>query len=146
MYYELQPLRIQAGWKIQYNSFTEYDIEIHGLNDLLELNEDLLQLYNEKANLIIDLGWYPSHSIDGNYILRLVKNYKWDCPLEQITSKSKREIIACIEKWTCYDFFVKYSNRYFPVYRKIANPVEPVNGQDERHILCAAVDSPARLC
>ena len=56
MYYELQPLRIQAGWKIQYNSFTEYDIEIHGLNDLLELNEDLLQLYNEKANLIIDLG------------------------------------------------------------------------------------------
>ena len=111
MYYELQPLRIQAGWKIQYNSFTEYDIEIHGLNDLLELNEDLLQLYNEKANLIIDLGWYPSHNIDGNYILRLVKNYKWDCPLEQITSKSKREIIACIEKWTCYDFFVKYSNR-----------------------------------
>lgn len=26
MYYELQPLRIQAGWKIQYNNFTEYDI------------------------------------------------------------------------------------------------------------------------
>ncbi len=26
-----------------------------------------------------------------------------------------------------------------------ANPAEPVNGQDERRI-CAAVDSPARLC
>ena len=44
MYYELQPLRIQAGWKIQYNSFTEYDIEIHGLNDLLELNVSVKNL------------------------------------------------------------------------------------------------------
>ena len=29
---------------------------------------------------------------------------------------------------------------------KIAKPAEPVNGQDERRISCAAVDSPARLC
>ena len=28
---------------------------------------------------------------------------------------------------------------------QIANPAEPVNGQDERR-KCAAVDSPARLC
>ena len=29
---------------------------------------------------------------------------------------------------------------------KPAEPAEPVNGQDERRISCAAVDSPARLC
>ena len=29
MYYELQPLRIQAGWKIVYNSFIEYDFDIN---------------------------------------------------------------------------------------------------------------------
>ena len=29
---------------------------------------------------------------------------------------------------------------------RIAKPAEPVNGQDERRISCAAVDSPARLC
>ena len=29
---------------------------------------------------------------------------------------------------------------------KIAKPAEPVNGQDERRILCAAVDSPVCLC
>lgn len=28
--YELQPLRIQTGWKIENNNFTEYDIDIHG--------------------------------------------------------------------------------------------------------------------
>ena len=31
-------------------------------------------------------------------------------------------------------------------YKAIAKPAEPVNGQDERRISCAAVDSPARLC
>ena len=34
----------------------------------------------------------------------------------------------------------------FPFVRKIAKPAEPVNGQDERRISCAAVDSHARLC
>lgn len=29
---------------------------------------------------------------------------------------------------------------------RIAKPAETVNGQDERRILCAAVDSPAPLC
>ena len=47
MYYELQPLRIQAEWKIGYNNFTEYDRDIHGCNDFFELNEDLLRLYHE---------------------------------------------------------------------------------------------------
>ena len=30
--------------------------------------------------------------------------------------------------------------------QRIQKPAEPVNGQDERRISCAAVDSPARLC
>lgn len=92
------------------NRKQSYDIDIHGSNDLFELNEDLLQLHNEKANLIIDLGWYPDHDINGAYLLLLVKDYKWDRPLEQITSRSKKEITACIEKWVCHDFFAKYCN------------------------------------
>ncbi len=55
MYYELQPLRLQAGWKIEINNFSEYDLDIHGEQDCFELNEDLLQLQNEKTNLLIDL-------------------------------------------------------------------------------------------
>ena len=108
MYYELQPLRVQAGWKIEFNNFTEYDIDIHGEKDSFELHEDLLRLSNEKANLIIDLGWYPSYDISGNYLLLLVRDCKWDCPLEEVSSKSKKEIIACIEKWVCHGFFAKY--------------------------------------
>ena len=107
-FYELQPLRLQAGWKIEYNNFSEYDMEIHGESNSFELNEDLLQLCHEKRGLVIDLGWYPAHDPNGNYILMLVKDYKWDCPLEYVSSKSKAEIVACIEKWVCDGFFAKY--------------------------------------
>lgn len=97
--YELQPLRIQTGWRIELNSFTEYDMDIHGKHDCFELHEDLLQLFNEKANLVIDLGWYPSYDEKGNYLLLLIKDYNWDSPLEKVISKPKKEIISCIEKW-----------------------------------------------
>jgi len=108
MFYELQPLRIQAGWTVEFNYFSEYDRCIHGDTDLFELNEDLLQLYHPKANLIIDLGWYPAHNADGEYVLFLVKDCNWNCPLERFSSQSKKEIIDHIEKWVCYDFFGKY--------------------------------------
>lgn len=74
MYYELQTLRIQAGWRIEYNNFTEYDMEIHGEADSHELCEDLLRLSYENEKLIIDLGWYPNGDVDGSYLLLFVKN------------------------------------------------------------------------
>lgn len=40
----------------------------------------------------------------------------------------------------------KMSQKCFEAMTDIAKPAEPVNGQDERRISCAAVDSPARLC
>ena len=97
--YKLQQLRIQSGWKIEFNTFSEYDLSIHGNLDCYELNEDLLQLVNEKANLVIDLGWYPSFDENGEYILLLIKNYQWDSPLKKMVSKSKKEIIDYIEQW-----------------------------------------------
>lgn len=111
MTYELQPLRLQSGWKIDFNNFTEYDISIHGEMDFFELSEDLLRLSNDKFNMIIDLGWYPSYDIEGKYTLELIKNCNWDYPLEKVCTQSKSEIISNIEKWVCYDFFSKYLDK-----------------------------------
>ena len=109
MTYELQPLRLQGGWKIEFNNFTEYDMSIHGETDsFFELSEDLLRLSNDEANMIIDLGWYRNFDTEGKYILELVKNYNWDQPLEIICTQSKSEIISNLEKWVCYGFFSKY--------------------------------------
>ncbi len=110
MKYSLQPLRLKAGWEIIFNNFTEYDINKHSEDDIIELNEDLLQLYHKNANLIIDLGWYPNNDKDGQYILLMIKNYDWDFPLEKVISKSKDEIIDCIEKWVDIGFFAKYNH------------------------------------
>ena len=70
MFFELHPLRIQSGWKIIYNNFTEYDISIYGEEYSYELSEDLLQIKSDKTNILIDLGWYANGESDGNYILQ----------------------------------------------------------------------------
>ena len=91
--YQLQPLRLPAGWKVT--------------RDLIELREDLLQLSHEGAHLIIDLGWYPSFDENGSYHLLLIKNQNWYSPLQKVVSKSEKEIVACIEEWVDARFWTK---------------------------------------
>lgn len=107
-FFELQPLRLAAGWTIEYNDFTEYDLDKHGKEYSYELHEDLLQLCLNSKNLRIDLGWYPNADENGCYVLVLIKNSDWNLPLQEVRTRSKQEIIACIEKWTHYEFYSKY--------------------------------------
>lgn len=100
-YFELQPLRIPSGWTIQYNNFSEYDLEKDGEKYRFELVEDLLQLKNH--NLLIDLGWYPSMDVTGEYVLYLVditKDKPFEYPIEVFHTRAKAEIIAKLEYWT----------------------------------------------
>lgn len=113
MKYKLVPLRLHAGWEITYNSFTEYDTALHGREDIWELREDLLQLRHSLADLIIDLGWYPGSDPAGHYVLRMIGDKNWEVPLEIFTSRSKEEIAAHIEKWSGYEFYVKYTGENY---------------------------------
>ena len=110
--FELQPLRIPAGWYINYNMFSEYDPDTDGREYSYELCEDLLQLEHEY--LMIDLGWYPHGDINGSYKLYLVDTSKtapFEHPLEVFGSRSKKEIIYMIEYWTDGGFYGKYLHR-----------------------------------
>ena len=111
MNYELQPLRIQAGWKVEYNNFTEYDMEEDGGNDWLEWNEDLLRLYNEKANLIIDLGWYPDGDIKGSYRLVAILDDHWNKPILELKTRSTQEVGDTMELWM-FETFADWKNTY----------------------------------
>ena len=113
--FELQPLRIHSGWKVEFNDFTEYDLSVDDKSLAhTYLIEDLLQLsFTHKDNstiLLIDLGWYPDGDTDGSYKLYMIKDYNWDAPLEAFETKQKAEIISRIEYWVCYGFFNKYLN------------------------------------
>jgi len=110
--YPLQPLRIHAGWRIEFNDFTEYDLALHDKSDVIELKEDILQLFfdytDSSANIMIDLGWYPEFDANGNYRMVMIKDYDWETPLEEITTKSKSDIVSLLEKWTCYEYISKH--------------------------------------
>ena len=108
MTYELQPLRLQAGWTVEWNHFTEYDIAFHGPEGAFELHEDLLQLTHKRSGLTIDLGWYPSYEPEGNYLLLLVKDLDWGRPLKTVETRSKADVIAYIETWVDNGFWGKY--------------------------------------
>lgn len=105
--FELQPLRLYAGWKVEFNNFCECEpdsCENFGEHFV----EDLLRLTNSKFNLILDLGWYPSSDENGAYKLFFVKDYIWDQPLEYFESRDKKAIIDKIEYWSNYGFYQKY--------------------------------------
>lgn len=107
--FKLQPLRISSGWKVVYNTFSEYEPDKDSEDYSYELSEDLLQLENQ--NLCLDLGWYPEGDINGSYKLCLVDtnvDLPFETPLVCFNSKSKKEIISMIECWTDYDFVSKY--------------------------------------
>lgn len=99
---KLQPLRIQSGWQVCYNTFKELDPqELKDENDenWWDLNEDLLQLENSSKNLILDLGWYGGHNLySGFYKLYLIQNLDWENPLVEFISKDKDEVTTKIEE------------------------------------------------
>ena len=106
--YDLQPLRIPAGWYVSYNMFSEYDPEKDGEEYCGELCEDLLQL--EHDDILIDLGWYPHGDIGGSYKLYMVDKTRerpFEQPLEVFSSRSKEKIVYTLEYWT-YGHYSKY--------------------------------------
>ncbi|MCY9663382.1 hypothetical protein P5G65_36380 [Paenibacillus chondroitinus] len=104
---EIQPLRLQGGWTVEFNNF--YECEPHNSNDFdAYFFEDLLQFTNSKFNLVLDLGWYPNSDKNGTYKLFLIKNYNWENPLEYFESRNTKAIVEKIEYWTNYGFFQKY--------------------------------------
>lgn len=106
--FALQPLRISDGWTVCSNQFSEYDPVTDGQAHTEELMQDLLQLRNEKAGLMIDLGWYPEMDINGRYCMYLLKPDFRRPPLKKLETKSRKEIINALEKWQLFNFYRKF--------------------------------------
>ncbi|WP_371371452.1 hypothetical protein [Sporomusa aerivorans] len=103
--YKLQPLRINSGWTVEHNNFFQCEPD-SCVSFVSYFIEDLLQLTNNKYNLIIDLGWYGDEK--GSFQLLLIKNYNWEKPLEYFKDRNTKVIVEKIEYWTNYCFFQKY--------------------------------------
>lgn len=65
------------------------------------LLEDLLQI-SFQDNILLDLGWYPELDFKGRFVLRVIKDYKWEEPLYKIEFKDLYLISDNIKKATIF--------------------------------------------
>ena len=103
---EFTPLRIPGTWYMMFNNFWEIEpvIENGEFLNAMDFDEDLLaiqQIVPQHSNhlpFFIDVGWYPSEAIDGEY--RLVCGTSWeDDDLKTYSSKDRLAIVTKLEQW-----------------------------------------------
>jgi len=95
-----QSLRIPSGWLVAYTDFWEVEPDEVPVDEAsCWFKEDLLQLFHERANRLLDLGWYPDASpVQGVYRVEL---YVGDCRgelLRSFSSPSRQAVVAEIER------------------------------------------------
>ena len=115
---KLKPLRIEAGWLVNYNQFYEVD-PAPGYEHYFE-GSSLLLLQNNSRLKLIDLQWRPERDLSGEYqveVLNFLENFNaktnefdivpnWENPFLTFTSKSSVNLVEIL----------KELNRVLPVY------------------------------
>jgi hypothetical protein len=99
----LQPLRIPAGWQVAYNNGL---FEIDPLAELFPdespwwiFKEDMLQMYNEQFNRMLDLGWYPEGDlVAGSYGLVVYEGDFRGRLLYEFRTRDRLELVVEIER------------------------------------------------
>jgi hypothetical protein len=65
--------------RIVYEEFMLDDEQAWG-EQIDSLNEDLLQV-EYPGDVLLDLGWYPACSRDGQFQVRVIRNFSWEAPI-----------------------------------------------------------------
>lgn len=99
----LQPLRIPAGWLVQYNNGL-YEIDpnpelIPEADRWWIFKEDMLQLKHERYNRLLDVGWYPEGNLEeGHYGLVMYEGDFTGELLCEYQTSDRTALIAEIER------------------------------------------------
>lgn len=110
MYKEKQPLRVETGWKVSWNTFNEVDPSEETIHELS--GSSLLTLNHEHGNRLIDLCWRPEGDTQGSFILLVLSTKEifnpktntqevdadWGNPYLKFESKSRIEIVDKLEE------------------------------------------------
>ena len=85
---DLQPY-VGSG-KIIYDS-QMIDPDKRILDQLSALDEDLLQV-EYAGGYLIDLGWYPSVEFDGGFLIFVLRDCDWDCPIVRLSFRRIKHV------------------------------------------------------
>jgi hypothetical protein len=86
----------KAG-RVTWWSLDRVDATRPAVEQASELDEDLAQV-EFPADLILDIGWYPSWSKDGAFGVQLVKSQSWDAPLRRETCRTFDALHAAVTR------------------------------------------------
>ncbi|MEL6544928.1 MAG: hypothetical protein AAFQ82_09900 [Myxococcota bacterium] len=99
---ELNPAYV-SYWSLDYIVLSKPAVEQLG-----DLKEDLaqIQLTDTTDELLLDLGWYPEHHPDGQFVVYGVRHQDWDEPIfkgscgdvDGLRALLKRARKACLDQ------------------------------------------------
>jgi hypothetical protein len=92
----LQPLRLPAGWIVEYNDFREVDPPGGSVGSDW-LREDLLQLKHAATGILIDVGWYGEGD-SGEFAVYIKEgDFHGKC-LGELRSRDRQHVVAEVER------------------------------------------------
>ncbi len=92
----LQPLRIPAGWLVEYNDLREADASPRSI-EAAWLREDLLQLKHPRAGLLLDVGWYGDAESGEFAVYVQDGDFHGRC-LHEFRSRDRLSVVAEVER------------------------------------------------
>ena len=60
-----------------------------------ELTEDLAQVVYP-GGMLLDIGWYPSMAVDGNFVVTVIRNEDWESPIFKVSCASGNQLQEAI--------------------------------------------------
>ncbi|MBH8601198.1 hypothetical protein [Thermoactinomyces sp. CICC 23799] len=96
---KIQALRIPKGWTVKHNNLREINPKTLKQDDdkWFYFTQDLLQLEHQEKSILLDLGWYPDVTPEGEFQVQIIQNGNWEQPIRQFTSNDLHEIVKSIE-------------------------------------------------
>lgn len=106
----LQPLRIEATWQVDYNQFYEVDPKV-GFEDYFD-GSSLLMLKNNSRLKLIDVEWRPEGDLNGEFQVKFLNfvevfnsktnefenDVNWEIPFLTFATKSRLELVKKLEE------------------------------------------------
>ena len=109
----LQPIKIPAGWTVEWNLFTATDPTEENIQ---EFSGNLLLINSSSRLKAIELCWTPEEDINGTFELKVINlepnfnsktnemeyNGLWESPEMEYQTKDRREVVAKINELLFY--------------------------------------------
>ena len=62
----------------------------------MDLVEDLLQVSYGDGKCLLDVGWYSAGAGQGGFMVYVIGNCDWQCPLRSLAANSLRQLVSAI--------------------------------------------------